>query len=563
MVEPDSSAEDDPPEENGSDSQPAPSSEDFGEPRPRGLDDQSSTTGDPAAVPATGDVSGLPSADAELSELSSATSGTGDASRLSNMEAVREQLASTERSAVLPSGPPGPGVIESAAWTGGVIIVHLIAAVGLTILAAVFVAISGQGDLTPEGQPAWFTTFLLTGEMAIFVLVAIIATSVRLRGQPARYMGFSPPPLAHMLILIVLLMPVSVISSKLYELVDVYAWSPLVSRSPLLQMLDGMNTMDTISQITGEMSLFALLMTLAVAPAIGEEVVFRGVIGRGLVARMGVFYGVLLTSVFFAAVHIHPVHAVGVFLLGVTMHMLHLASRSFWAPVIYHYLNNAWATVMSKYGGQPSEAASVEESSRWFPVTLAVLLVMLLLKILWDTRVKYVEKESGEEWTPGYESVERPPPWISYDRIRARADTRMVIVATVTAFLFFDVLFTAPESPEGAPETPTEENAPLEQDPNEPAKPLDDGDSTQVKLGQNTDVHRFMLSRNNPHEAQACRRSVPGAVRNLGATCGLGSELNLDTPATITKHHRPQRRSHFASPLVRPVTIDSMDGAFS
>ncbi len=63
-----------------------------------------------------------------------------------------------------------------------------------------------------------------------------------------------------------------------------------------------------------------LIVAFAVAPALGEELVFRGVIGRGLIARWGLPAGVLITSVMFAAIHVHPAHVVGVIPVGIAMH---------------------------------------------------------------------------------------------------------------------------------------------------------------------------------------------------------------------------------------------------
>ena len=56
-------------------------------------------------------------------------------------------------------------------------------------------------------------------------------------------------------------------------------------------------------------SFFVAVVVLALGPAIGEELVFRGVIGQGLIRARGVVTGVVITCLLFAAMHVFPPHA--------------------------------------------------------------------------------------------------------------------------------------------------------------------------------------------------------------------------------------------------------------
>jgi membrane protease YdiL (CAAX protease family) len=133
-----------------------------------------------------------------------------------------------------------------------------------------------------------------------------------------------------------------------------------------------------------------LLLIIAVAPALGEELMFRGLIGRGLVARWGVVRGVLLTSLLFGIVHIHPAHALGVIPLGIAMHFVYLTTRSFWAPVLLHFLNNAWATTVTKYSAELEGTELMADNAGLPPQVLVQSLVVTVAisMLLWHTRVR-------------------------------------------------------------------------------------------------------------------------------------------------------------------------------
>jgi hypothetical protein len=105
--------------------------------------------------------------------------------------------------------------------------------------------------------------------------------------------------------------------------------------------------------------------------------------------------------------HMHPVHALAVIPLGIALHLIYLATRSFWMPVLLHFLNNAWATAAAKYAG--SEVAAVEAAVSPALLLSSVIAVIVLGALLYTTRVRYLTID-GDEWDPGYPTVEIPDP---------------------------------------------------------------------------------------------------------------------------------------------------------
>jgi membrane protease YdiL (CAAX protease family) len=94
-----------------------------------------------------------------------------------------------------------------------------------------------------------------------------------------------------------------------------------------------------IIELTGPdpSNLVALLFSVAVAPLV-EELVFRATLFRGWRVRWSPVLALVVSSVLFGAIHSERVAA---FLTGMTYTLLYTRTRSLWANVLAHSLNNA------------------------------------------------------------------------------------------------------------------------------------------------------------------------------------------------------------------------------
>src|SRR5262249_2960925 len=133
--------------------------------------------------------------------------------------------------------------------------------------------------------------------------------------------------------------PLAVLSRALYEVAQ-DQWQQLVAHVPGLEEISRANSLETIASQTAAAPFVVLVVALALGPALGEEIVFRGLIGPGLLRRWGVPMGVLLTSVLFAGAHGFPPHAVGLLPIAFFLHYAFLRTGSLWSPILLHFLNN-------------------------------------------------------------------------------------------------------------------------------------------------------------------------------------------------------------------------------
>jgi membrane protease YdiL (CAAX protease family) len=178
------------------------------------------------------------------------------------------------------------------------------------------------------------------------------------------------------------------------------------------------------------MSWPVILLAICLFPAIGEELLFRGIIGRGLTARHGAVLGILLTSLLFGFAHLAPAHAFATFLLGLILHYVFVSTRSLAAPMLLHGLNNAAAMgVYSLRHDLQIPGYTDHADSLFVPPHVLVTCSVLLAGIGWAfhvTRTRWL-LEDGSEWSPGYFSLERPAEGLGAVAVSQGATTGLVL----------------------------------------------------------------------------------------------------------------------------------------
>lgn len=97
-------------------------------------------------------------------------------------------------------------------------------------------------------------------------------------------------------------------------------------------------------------SLLMVSLTLALAPALAEEIFFRGLVQRGLVARLGPAFAIPLTALAFAAVHGDWTHAAAAFPLGLYLGVVAHLAGSIRASILCHAVNNLSAVWVGAFG---------------------------------------------------------------------------------------------------------------------------------------------------------------------------------------------------------------------
>lgn len=88
------------------------------------------------------------------------------------------------------------------------------------------------------------------------------------------------------------------------------------------------------------------LIMIAILPAIGEELIFRGIIQRAIQNKTrNIHVAIWLSAFIFSAFHLQFFGFLPRFFLGAMLGYLYVYSGSLWMPILAHFVNNATATV--------------------------------------------------------------------------------------------------------------------------------------------------------------------------------------------------------------------------
>ena len=126
---------------------------------------------------------------------------------------------------------------------------------------------------------------------------------------------------------------------------------------------------------------FLAIFVMAIMPAIGEEIFMRGTVFPGLATR-NIWFGVLMSGLFFSLMHANPVQTVHQFGLGVVLALVVALSGSIWASVIVHFVNNFISLTLTAYLPQVDEIYLKLGYFNWLTGVASVIVGLALLVCL-------------------------------------------------------------------------------------------------------------------------------------------------------------------------------------
>lgn len=125
------------------------------------------------------------------------------------------------------------------------------------------------------------------------------------------------------------------------------------------------------------------LVMIAVLPAIGEELIFRGVVQRGLQKQFGnPHVAIWLAAALFSAIHLQFFGFVPRLLMGVSMGYLLFWSGNLWYPIIAHFTNNAVSVILA-FGIQHGHIKPEIENAGLQNATVASFSLIFCLVLLY------------------------------------------------------------------------------------------------------------------------------------------------------------------------------------
>jgi membrane protease YdiL (CAAX protease family) len=140
------------------------------------------------------------------------------------------------------------------------------------------------------------------------------------------------------------------------------------------------------------------LFLIAIIPALGEEMFFRGIIQKKLKNILrNPHVAILITSFIFSAIHMQFFGFLPRFFLGVILGYLFYYSGNLWMSVIAHFANNALAVFLAYfYSEKINEDISQLENPEISMIQATIFLLIVLFFIYLYKQINNKELKSNK-----------------------------------------------------------------------------------------------------------------------------------------------------------------------
>lgn len=187
--------------------------------------------------------------------------------------------------------------------------------------------------------------------------------------------------------------------------VTIAAFAPIANGFVNLVIMTGFNPGPAI-EINSIGKFFIALFIMCILPSICEELLYRGMIGRAF-ADKGYIFAIFMSGLFFALMHGTPIQLIHQFFLGCVCCAVYFLTRSFWAAVIVHFMNNFIAI----FGNYMGNLAGKQLTYPWWAAIIISIAGLCALAgfffLLYKLSVKRRQKEDFENNRPFANNAEK------------------------------------------------------------------------------------------------------------------------------------------------------------
>ena len=232
--------------------------------------------------------------------------------------------------------------------------------------------------------------------ISMFILPACIIPFL-LKKEPGSFLMIKKHPNVNHVILVFilafLLIPVISYTAMLNLKLSLPDWLSGVENWMRIKEDSAAGLSRLLLKSAGVKDLIINLFVLAVIPALGEEMLFRGVLQQALcrIFRSG-HWGIWIAAVLFSAIHFQFYGFLPRTILGLSFGYLFFWSRNLWLPVIAHFINNGLSVFVSYLTGG-KEFHNLSPGQFIVPVIASVLMVM----IFYHFRADYIRNFDGKK----------------------------------------------------------------------------------------------------------------------------------------------------------------------
>lgn len=150
----------------------------------------------------------------------------------------------------------------------------------------------------------------------------------------------------------------------------------VVGLQPIFNLIPVMESQIALGEVLAESPILAYFLILVIAPVF-EEIIFRGILLKGLLNRVKPTTAIILSSILFGVFHLTWTQLLSASLLGIIFGIIYYKSRTLIYPIIAHFLANFYII---------SFEVVTQAIPDHFLVSIVIGLISLVLIILYTKR---------------------------------------------------------------------------------------------------------------------------------------------------------------------------------
>lgn len=212
----------------------------------------------------------------------------------------------------------------------------------------------------------------------IFLLPAVAFALICFQGNPLYFLGIKKPVSRQTYLLAIICIisafPFVMWLGEINQSLPLWDWMTKMEKEAMKQMQAFLKA-DSVFDVIVNVFIIAFL------PAICEEICFRGALQRIVInLSRNAWVGIILTSVFFSALHLQFQGFLPRMFLGVILGAIYWYSGSLWPSIVAHFVNNAVQVVAVSY------APEYIEKNPSIPILAALISGFIVALTLWRLR---------------------------------------------------------------------------------------------------------------------------------------------------------------------------------
>jgi len=231
--------------------------------------------------------------------------------------------------------------------------------------------------------------FLAISSIGTFIIPAVLLKVIE--RNRTHYLDYSAPKPFWLILLTV---GVMLVSNPFLELTSIInkemALPEFLSKMEAwmqLKELEMERITESILNVSTISGLLINLVVIAVIPAIGEELFFRGCL-QPIFHRWtkNIHLAIWITAIIFSAIHVQFYGFIPRMLMGAVFGYMLYWGKSIWLPIIAHFINNATAVIYTFVllnQGKSFDEIKSETGSNWSLYILSMALMGLFLYWFW------------------------------------------------------------------------------------------------------------------------------------------------------------------------------------